>query len=442
MGLATFIGGIHPFEGKELSEDKPIKYLEPLQGEVMVYPLSQHIGAPAKPLVAKGDHVLKGQIIAEAGGFISANVLSSVSGTVKGIEPRLVANGAIVQSIIVENDNEYTAIEGFGEKRDYTKLSKEEIRNIVKEAGIVGLGGAGFPTSLKLGFDPKEKQPDFLIINGAECEPYITSDYRCFMEEGEDVLEGVLLMLKYLGIPKCIIGIEKNKPKAIEKMTRLCEKHDNITVKALKSSYPQGAEKTLIFSTTGRVVKEGTLPLASGCIVVNSSTAAFIAQYIRTGMPLVKRRITVDGNIVKKPSNFIVPVGMSIGEIVYYAELSDKPDRIILGGPMMGACAFDPDYPLSKTNNAVLMFADSPVYEPSECIRCGKCVRACSMNLLPTELEHAFDMRDAGRLEKLKVNLCVNCGACSFVCPAKRNLAEKNQLAKAFLREQSTRKGK
>ena len=190
------------------------------------------------------------------------------------------------------------------------------------------------------------------------------------------------------------------------------------------------------------MVKEGTLPLASGCIVINSSTAAFIAQYIRTGMPLVKRRITVDGNIVKKPSNFIVPVGMSIGEIVYHAELSDKPDRIILGGPMMGACAFDPDYPLSKTNNAVLMFADSPVYEPSDCIRCGKCVKACSMNLLPTELEHAFDMRDARRLEKLKVNLCVNCGACSFVCPAKRNLAEKNQLAKAFLREQSTRKGK
>ena len=310
----------------------------------------------------------------------------------------------------------------------------------MRKSGSIGLGGAGFPTSMKLGFDPKEKHPDKLIINGAECEPYITSDYRCFIEEGEKVLDGALLMMKYLDIPECVIGIEDNKPKAIEKMRGLCASYPNITVCALKSSYPQGAEKTLIYSTTGRVVKEGQLPISCGCIVINSSTCAFISDYIKTGMPLVSRRITVDGNIVKKPANFKVAVGMSIAEIVEHAELDGEPDRIILGGPMMGACAFELDYPLSKTNNAVLLFKDSPIYSPSSCIRCGRCVRACSMGLMPTALETAFDMRDAKALSRLNVNLCVNCGACSYVCPAKRNLAEKNQLAKAFLREQ-TKKG-
>ena len=214
MGLATFIGGIHPYEGKELSEDKPIKVLEPLQGEIMVYPLSQHIGAPAKPLVAKGDHVLKGQIIAEAGGFISANVLSSVSGTVKGIESKLVANGAMVQSILVENDGEEEAIEGFGTDRDATKLSKEEIRKIVKDAGIVGLGGAGFPTHVKL--TPKDENAiDYVIVNGAECEPYLTSDYRTMMERPEQIIGGLKVMLQLFDNAKGVIGIENNKPEAI-----------------------------------------------------------------------------------------------------------------------------------------------------------------------------------------------------------------------------------
>ena len=345
---------------KHSAESETVKLPMP---DKVVISMAQHLGAPCTPTVKVGDKVKIGDVIGSSEAAMSAPVHSSISGTVTAITDVLHISGRNMQSVVIEND-------GLEQISDSvcppTVENREQFLQAVRNSGSIGLGGAGFPTSLKLGFDPKEKQPDFLIINGAECEPYITSDYRCFMEEGEDVLEGVLLMLKYLGIPKCIIGIEKNKPKAIEKMTRLCEKHDNITVKPLKSSYPQGAEKTLIFSTTGRVVKEGTLPLASGCIVINSSTAAFIAQYIRTGMPLVKRRITVDGNIVKKPSNFIVPVGMSIGEIVYYAELSDKPDRIILGGPMMGACAFDPDYPLSKTNNAVLMFADSPVYDPSD----------------------------------------------------------------------------
>ena len=242
MGLATFIGGIHPYEGKELSEDKPIKVLEPLQGEIMVYPLSQHIGAPAKPLVAKGDHVLKGQIIAEAGGFISANVLSSVSGTVKGIESKLVANGAMVQSILVENDGEEEAIEGFGTDRDATKLSKEEIRKIVKDAGIVGLGGAGFPTHVKL--TPKDENAiDYVIVNGAECEPYLTSDYRTMMERPEQIIGGLKVMLQLFDNAKGVIGIENNKPEAIKKLTEMVKDEPRIEVCPLLTKYPQGGER-------------------------------------------------------------------------------------------------------------------------------------------------------------------------------------------------------
>lgn len=403
----------------------------PLPDKVIIS-MAQHIGAPCSPTVAVGDKVKIGDIIGDSDAVMSAPVHASISGTVSAITEVLHISGRNMKSIVIESD-------GLGEISERVKPpvvnSRADFLKAVRDSGSIGLGGAGFPTHVKLGYDPKENQPDCLIINGAECEPYITSDYRCFMEEGEEVLNGILLILKYLGIPNCIIGIEKNKPLAIEKMQKLCELYPNITVKALKSSYPQGAEKTLIFSTTKRIVGAGKLPLSSGCIVVNSSTAAFISQYIKTGMPLVRRRITVDGNIVGKPANFSAAVGMSIGEIVYYAELTDKPDRIILGGPMMGACAFDIDYPLAKTNNAVLLFANTEKYSQTNCIKCGRCVRACSMNLLPTELETAYDARNAAALEKLNVNLCVNCGACSYVCPAKRNLAEKNQLAKAFLRD-------
>ncbi len=397
---------------------------------------AQHLGAVCTPTVKVGDKVKIGDVIADSTAVMSAPVHSGISGTVVAFTDVLHISGRNMPSIVIENDGKNEVSESV---QPPVINGREDFLAAVRRSGSIGLGGAGFPTSMKLGFDPKEKHPDKLIINGAECEPYITSDYRCFIEEGEKVLDGAELIMKYLDIADCIIGIEDNKPKAIAKMKALCADRPNITVFPLKSSYPQGAEKTLIYSTTGRVVKEGTLPLSCGCIVINSSTCAFISDYIKTGMPLVTRRITVDGNIVKKPSNFIAAVGMSIGEIVKYAELTEEPDRIILGGPMMGACAFDPDYPLSKTNNAVLLFGHSPIYHPTACIRCGKCVRACSMGLMPTALETAFDMRDAKKLADLNVNLCVNCGACSYVCPAKRNLAEKNQLAKAFLREQTNK---
>ena len=296
------------------------------------------------------------------------------------------------------------------------------------------MGGAGFPTHVKLAFDKTKVNIDTLILNGAECEPYITSDYRELIENADGVISGVKLLMKYLEIPRAVIGIESDKPEAISKLKKLTAPMPEITIKTLPSGYPQGAEKVLIHSVTGRVVEEGKLPSDVGVMIMNVSTAGFISSYIKTGMPLVKRRITVDGNVVNSPSNFFVPVGTLLHSVVGFASLRKQPDKIILGGPMMGSCAFDPDTPLAKTNNAVLMFSEAPVYKESPCIRCARCVRACPMNLMPTELEHAYLSRDAEALKKLKVNLCMNCGACSFVCPAKRSLAEKNQLAKDFLR--------
>lgn len=419
---------------KESAEKETI--VLPLPDKVIIS-MGQHLGAPCTPTVKVGDKVKIGDIIGNSDAAMSAPVHASISGTVTEFTDVLHISGRYMQAVVIESD-------GKGEISDNIHppkvTNREEFLQAVRDSGSIGLGGAGFPTCMKLSYDNKQYHPDMLIINGAECEPYITSDYRCFMEEGENVLEGVKLILKYLEIPHCIIGIEDNKPKAIEKMRKLCEAYPEIEVKSLKSGYPQGAEKTLIYNSTGRTVEEGKLPISCGCLVVNSSTTAFIAEYIKTGMPMVHRRITVDGNIVGKPANFMAAVGMSIGEIVFYADLTDKPDRILLGGPMMGSCSFDLDYPLSKTNNALLMFANTPRYNTTACIRCGRCVQACCMNLLPTELEHAYDAMNAELLERLNVNLCVNCGACSYVCPAKRNLAEKNQLAKAFLRSVSVKK--
>ena len=337
--------------------------------------------------------------------------------------------GRLCKTVVITNDNKNEMYEGLKPPKADTK---EDFIKAVRESGAVGLGGAGFPTHVKLATKDKI---DYLLLNGAECEPYITSDYRELMENSDEVLAGIDLIMKMLEIPQAIIGIEEDKPKAIAKLTELCAKYNNISVRTLPGAYPQGAEKVLIHSLTGRVVKEGMLPSNVGCMVMNVSTAGFIYSYIQTGVPLVKRRITIDGNIVNSPGNFFVPIGTLLHSVVGFADVKKQPDRIVLGGPMMGNCAFDPDTPLAKTNNAVLLFADTVERKTTACIRCGRCVRACSLNLMPTELESAYDARDVAALERLKVNLCMNCGACSFVCPAKRNLAEKNQLAKDFLRQ-------
>lgn len=393
--------------------------------------MAQHIGAPCEPCVAVGDRVKIGQKIGDSEAFMSAPVHASISGVVKEIKDVMNVFGRLCKTVVIENDNKNEMYEALEPPKCDTR---EDFIKAVRESGAIGLGGAGFPTHVKLGFDKNKVKIDYLLLNGAECEPYITSDYRELMENSDNVLAGIDLIMKKLEIPNAIIGIEEDKLAAIDKLTKLAVRYPNIKVQKLPGAYPQGAEKVLVHSLTGRVVQEGKLPSDVGCVVMNVSTAGFIYGYIKTGVPLVRRRITIDGNIVNNPANFFIPVGTLLHSIVGFADVRKQPDRIVLGGPMMGSCAFDPDTPLGKTNNAVLLFADTVEQKPMNCIRCGRCVRACAANLMPTELEQAFDARDVKELQRLKVNLCMNCGACSFVCPAKRNLAEKNQLAKDFLR--------
>ncbi len=399
--------------------------------EKVIISMSQHGGVPCEPLVKAGDHVKTGQLIGYSDAVISAPVHSSVTGTVKEITEIMNVFGKRNKAVVIETELRQELSEDI--KPPVIETRKDFI-NAVRMSGSVGLGGAGFPTYVKLDY-PENVKIDTLVVNGAECEPYINSDYRAFMEEGEKIAAGVRVILDKLGLERAVIGIEADKPAAISKMTELTKNDSNITVMKLKSNYPQGAEKVLIYNTTGRVVEAGKLPMSAGCIVINCSTVAFIYDYIKTGIPLIKRRITVDGPIVNKPANFIVPVGITVKDVIAAANIRKQPDRVLMGGPMMGTCVYDENMPVSKTNNAVLLFSDTKQSVQTACIRCGRCVRACSMGLMPTELEHAYDAKDAKLLEKLNINLCMNCGACTFVCPAKRNISEKNQLAKAFLRE-------
>lgn len=399
--------------------------------EKVVISMSQHGGVPCTPLVNVGDTVKTGQLIGISDAVISAPVHSSVTGKVTEITEIINVFGKRNKAVVIETDLRQTLHEDI---KPPVIETREDFIRAVKESGSVGLGGAGFPTYVKLNC-PEDSGVDTLVVNGAECEPYITSDYRAFMEDGEKIAAGIRIILEKLGLKRAVIGIEADKPQAIKKMRSLTEKDDNISVVSLKSLYPQGAEKVLIYNTTGRVVEAGKLPMAAGCIVINCSTVAFIYDYIKTGIPLIKRRITVDGPIVNKPANLIVPVGIRIKDILEAANVRKQPDRVLMGGPMMGTCIYDENTPVSKTNNAVLLFADTKPSATTACIRCGRCVNACSMGLMPTELEHAYDAKDAELLEKLNINLCMNCGACTFVCPAKRNISEKNQLAKLFVRQ-------
>lgn len=424
MGLATFKGGVHPYEGKELSEHKPVQILMP-KGD-MVYPMSQHIGAPATPLVKKGDKVLVGQKIGEASGFISANVISSVSGTVKAIEPRRVANGAMANSIIVENDGEYTTVEGVGADRDPSTLSKEEIRAIVKEAGIVGLGGAGFPTHVKL--TPKDENAiDYILVNGAECEPYLTSDYRMMLEEPEKIVGGLKVILQLFDKAKGVIGIENNKPEAIKKLTEMVKDEPRIEVCPLQTKYPQGGERSLINAITGRKVNSSMLPADAGCIVDNIDTVIAVYMAVCKTTPLMRRIVTVTGDAINDPRNFNVKIGTNMQELVEAAGgFKSQPEKVIAGGPMMGMALFDLNIPITKTNSALLCLTKDEVAanEETPCIRCGKCVSACPSQIVPVMMMKAALKRDCEAFEKVNGMECMECGSCTFVCPAKRPLTQ------------------
>ena len=424
MGKGTFSGGVHPWDGKELSKDKPIIRLNPKSE--MVFPMAQHIGAPANPVVAVGDAVLVGQCIGEAGGFVSANIFSSVSGTVKAIEPRQTVSGAKVLSVVIDNDGAYQTVPGFGEKRDYKNLTPQEIRDIIKDAGIVGMGGAGFPTHVKL--TPKNPNDiEYILVNAAECEPYLTSDYREMLEEPEKLVGGLRIVLSLFPDAEGLICIENNKPAAVAVLNELIKNDKNISIKVLKAKYPQGAERNLVYAAVGRQFNSTMLPADVGCIVQNVDTICAIYRAVAENTPLVRRIVTVSGDSVKEPQNFNVPIGTSHAEVVEAAGgLVGEPKKIISGGPMMGTAMYTLDVPVQKTSSAILAFAEDEVeqFESSPCIRCGRCVAACPSHLVPQKLELAARMFDNEAFEKLNGMECYECGSCTYVCPAGRRLTQ------------------
>lgn len=424
MSLLTFKGGIHPYEGKELTMDKPIETYLP-KGE-LVYPLSQHIGAPAKPVVKKGDRVLVGQRIAEAGGFVSAHIHASVSGTVKNIEPRLTAGGTKVESIIIENDGEYEVMERPA-PANWQEMDRKDLLAVIQDAGIVGMGGAGFPTHVKL--SPKNPDSiDYIIVNGSECEPYLTSDYRRMLEEPEKVVTGLEIVLHMFPQASGIIAIEDNKPEAIRIMKEQTADHPKIQVNVMKTKYPEGAERQLIYANTGRYINSGMLPADAGCIVHNVDTVTAIYKAVVEGVPLIDRIITISGDDIVDPKNFKVLLGTCLQELIEAAGgyLDGEPEKIISGGPMMGKAMFSTEVPAVKGSSAVLCMKKDEVAacEPSNCIRCGRCVAVCPGRVNPTKLA---SLAEHGKLDAFVEQdgmECCECGCCSYVCPAKRHLTQ------------------
>lgn len=420
----TFKGGVHPFEGKEMSKDCPVEVYLP-KGD-LAYPLSQHIGAPAKAVVAKGDHVLAGQMIAEAGGFVSAPVHASVSGTVKGIEKRLTATGGMADAIIVENDGKYEETEFY--PANPAQLTREEIIGRIRDAGVVGLGGAGFPTHVKL--SPKDPDSiEYILVNGAECEPYLTSDYRRMLDHPETVVEGLKIVVGLFKNAKGCICIEDNKPDCIAKMQELVKDIPNIEVKELMTKYPQGGERTLIYAVTGREINSSMLPADAGCIVDNVETISSIYDAVVLGRPIMKRVFTVTGKGISRPAHFEVCTGTDMAELIEAAGgLKEHAGKVISGGPMMGFAMFGLDVPTTKTTSALLCLTEDAVEDASQnataCINCGRCVEACPSRIVPSRLADYAEKHLEEPFEQWHGMECVECGSCSFTCPAKRNLAQ------------------
>ena len=423
MGLFTFKGGIHPNDGKSLAKDKAIVSVLPT-GD-LVYPLSQHIGAPATPIVAVGDEVLVGQKIAEAGGFVSAPIHASVSGKVKAIESRFNPTGTKVNSIIIENDGEYNEVE-YAHVKPLAILTKEEIMNLIGEAGVVGMGGAGFPTKVKL--SPKEPDKiEYVIANCAECEPYITADYRRMLEHPEELISGMRIVLRLFDNAKGIFGIEDNKPDCIEKLRELTKDEPRMEVKALKTKYPQGAERQLIYATTKRAINSTMLPADAGCVVDNVETLIAIHNAVVHGRPVTSRIVTVSGDAVKEPGNFKTLIGTNQKELVDAAGgFVGEAEKVISGGPMMGFAMFTLDTPITKTSSSILCMTNDAVaaQEPSACINCGRCVDACPSRIIPSRLADYAERFNEEAFVKWEGMECVECGCCSYVCPAKRQLKQ------------------
>ncbi|MBR5538714.1 MAG: electron transport complex subunit RsxC [Clostridia bacterium] len=428
--MAFSLRGLHVPHRKNTAHMGAVRMPAPA---AVTIPVSQHIGAPAKPVVKVGDKVFVGTLIAEQNGYISVPVHSSVSGTVKKIEDITLSSGGAAPAIVIESDGLMTPDENIVPP---TVNSREELIEAIKACGLVGLGGAGFPTYVKFSVDPEKI--DELIINGAECEPYITSDTRTMIDRVDDIRFGLENLMRHLGIKKVIICIEDNKREAIASMQKMAADMDGVTVKVLGSKYPQGGEKVMIYHATGKVVPGGKLPIDVGSIVCNCTTLAEIGRYLKTGIPLVEKCITVDGACVKEPKNVIAPIGASMEDVfAFCGGFVRDPYKVLYGGPMMGIAVPDLTAPILKNTNAIIALdrKEGRLPKVTPCLRCGACTNTCPFGLNPAAIADALRLGDVELLKKLRVDLCMECGCCAFYCPANRPLVQNNKLGKTLLRE-------
>ncbi len=430
MKLVTFKGGIHPPYNKELTNQSRIVPVK--EPEKVYIPLLQHIGAPCDALVKKGDSVKVGQKIGDSGAFVSSPVHSSVSGTVADVKKHIHPNGSMVQTVIIENDGNNTLCEDL-KKNDYKKMSPEEIIKVVHEAGIVGMGGAGFPMHIKLS-PPKDKVIEYLVVNGAECEPYLSTDHRTMIEHTEEIIYGIKAIMKATGAQNAIIAIEDNKPDAESALSELVKNEENIKISVMETKYPQGSEKHMIKATLNREVPSGGLPADVGVVVNNIDTCVAVANAIRKGMPVIRKRVTVSGGGANYPGVFETVIGTPFSALIEAAGgFSGDTKKVVMGGPMMGAPQFDMDAPVIKTTSGLLALTRNEIrpLEAGPCLRCGKCVDACPMNLMPLMLLKAAKTDDEELALEYNVKDCIECGSCSFTCPANRPLVENIRILKA-----------
>lgn len=436
MKKFSFKGGVHPRDNKNMSAQLSIESLDP--GDELIFPLSQHIGAPAKPIVSKGESVLVGQVIANGNGIISANVSSSVSGTVKAIDSRLGPTGFFVDCIIISNDHKYQTIPEYNTSNDYHRYSNTQIRELIAHAGIVGLGGAGFPSAVKN--TPKNDDSiKYVIINGAECEPYLTSDYRLMLEETEKLIAGIKIQLQLFKNAKAIIAIEDNKPDALLHLNKATINETRIQIVSLPTKYPQGSERVLIKVLTNQTITSGMLPADVGCIVSNVASIIAIYEAVAFNIPLIEKVVTVTGDAINQPRNFKVRLGTKYQELVNACGgFKIHPQKIISGGPMMGTALFNLDIPVSKTSSALVCLSEDEVSKsaPTPCIHCGRCVKACPIGLIPQLLYRYARSGDKENFLKVHGNECMECGCCTYTCPAKRNMTQSfKKIKKAIIND-------